>query len=283
MKQTRSIDLRLRHFVLGLGLMLLLGLATGGAVLALALPRADAPNGPSGIINYAGLSGEYSVLPDGRAADHKGVAPPLVVQSLIPLEGPWPAPAGTASAYLESSEGETWMVIANADGAYRITQIAGSGDPPLVAGAKGEAQSANGVPLVASWSPDGALLAFGSVNGFPYTLNVASIGSASPLRFEVGGDYVGEAVWSHDGRYLAVSSYTIDRSHHTVFIWDRETGGLRQLIDGCHIVWSPDSSYLVIHRDPYEQPGVSVVSIDGEHVRSLSDDPYAFPSAWVAE
>lgn len=283
MRHTRLASIHLRPFVIGLGLMLLFGLATGGAVLAFALPRSSAPDGPSGIINYAGLSGEYSVLPDGRAADHKGVAPPLVVQSVIPLEGPWPAPGGTASAYLESSGTETWMAITDADGAHRVTQIAGPGDPPLVAGAKGEAQSANGVPLVASWSPDGALLAFGSVNGLPYTLNVASIGSASPLRFEVGGDYVGEAVWSHDGRYLAVSSYTIDRSHHTVFIWDRETGELRRLIDGCHIVWSPDSSYLVIHRDPYEQPGVSVVSIDGEHVHSLSDDPYAFPSAWVAE
>ena len=256
MQHARLASFLSRPLIISLVAVLLLGLAIVGAALALGLARTSAPDGPSGIINYAGLSGEHSVLPDGRIADHRAVAEPLVVQSIMSLSGPWPAPGGTPSAFLESSEGETWMVIADTEGPHRITQITGQGAPPLVAGTKGEAQSANGVPLVATWSPDGAVLAFGSASGFPFTLNVATRGATSPLRYNVGGDYVGEAVWSHDGRYLAVSSYSIDRSHHTIFIWDRETEGLRRLVDGCHIVWSPDDRHLVIHRDPYEQPGV---------------------------
>ncbi len=283
MQRTSSGHLRRRHFVIGFGILLFAGLVTAGAAFAVAAPGGNASRGPSGIINYAGVSGEHSVLAGGRAADYRAVTEPLVVQSIIPLEGPWPARSGGASAYLESEGDDRWMAVRDASGAHRVAQVSGPGDPPLVAGTKGEARSASGVPLVASWSPDGALLAFGSVTGFPFTLNIASAESTSARPYEVGNDYVGEAVWSPDGRYLAVSSYSIDRSHHTIFIWDRLTKGLRQLIDGCHIIWSPDSSYLVVHRDPYEQPGVSVVSIDGTYVHSLSDDPNGFPSAWVAE
>ncbi len=283
MQHLGPIHRRPRFFIASLALVLLSVAATGGAVLALGAAGDASLDGPGGIINYADTSGEYSVLSDGRAADHRPFAEPLVVQSVIPLNGPWPSPAGPATAYLESAGDETWMTVRDTGGAHRIAQIAGAGDPALVAGQKGEARSANGVPLVATWSPDGALLAFGSVRGFPFTLNVAPSGATAPVRYEVGNDYVGEAAWSPDGRYLAVSSYTIDRSHHTVFIWDRDTQLLSRLIDGCHIIWSPDSDYLVIHRDPYQQPGVSVVSIDGKHVRSLSDDPNGFPSAWVAQ
>lgn len=284
MQHTGTINLRLRPLTAGLWLALLLAILAGVGTLAFVTTRhSSAPPKPAGIISYADPSGEYTVHPDGARADPVIVAEPLVVQSIFPLSGPWTAPSGAGEAYLATLGDETWMTLRDAAGIHRLAQMAGPGDPPLVAGAKGEAQTADGVPLVAAWSPDGAYLAFGSVSALPYALNITSAQSTTTQQFEVGNDYVGEAAWSHGGRYLAVSSYSVDRSHHTVFIWDRQSGKLSHLIDGCHIVWSPDDRYLVIHRDPYKQPGVSVVSIDGGYVHSLSSDPNAFPSGWVTQ
>ena len=65
-----------------------------------------------------------------------------------------------------------------------------------------------GVPLIVAWSPDGRYLAYGSVTGLPYTLNVVERGVWTPQQYTLVDGFVGELAWSPDGHLLAVSSYS---------------------------------------------------------------------------
>jgi Tol biopolymer transport system component len=153
-----------------------------------------------------------------------------------------------------------------------------------VAGGKGAARAVDGIPFVVAWSPDSQSLAFGSITGEPYVLGVLrSPGSPNPtLGFaEVRGGYIGELAWSPDGKYLAISTYSLDRRNHTVLIAAGSTGLVRTLIDGCHITWSPDSKYIAIHRDPGVEGGAWVVSAtDKEDRWPISREEKAFPLTW---
>jgi Tol biopolymer transport system component len=136
---------------------------------------------------------------------------------------------------------------------------------------------------VVAWSPDSQLVAYGSLIGEPFSLNVASpSGLASARALSVSGGYVGELAWSPDGRYLGISTYTMDRKNHTTFIFDRASGTVRRLIDGCHITWAPDSKYVAVHRDPSPEPGTWVVAVDGSQRYALSADPTSYPELWEA-
>jgi hypothetical protein len=165
-----------------------------------------------------------------------------------------------------------------------IGQLGGGQDPRLVASnGKGPARSSDGVPLTMRWSPDGSRLAWGSVSGSPYTLHVAERGSWAPQSYALEGGYVGELAWSEDGRYLAVSTYEKDRSDHTLLVLDMvEHHGPRPLAKGCVVVWAPDSRHLVLHGEPRTQPGLLVVSVDGDVTRVTERKDVA-PFAWVAE
>jgi hypothetical protein len=275
--------IRPRYIVLAISLAVVIGVGSGGAIAAaLALAGDSGRSAPEGVISYANTSGQYNVLGDGTPVVGRPIAEPRLVGSTMPFARAQLSPTGLAATYLRFDGEEVWMIYADTAGEHRLALLRGEGDPELVEGPKTQAQSEHGIPLVASWSPDGALFAFGSATNAPFTLNISS-GPNDLQRYEVGNDFVGEAAWSPDGSKLAISSYAIDRSRHTVYIWDRAASELTRLIDGCHIIWSPDGNYLVLHRDPYDQPGVSVVSIDGEFVNSLSSDPAAFPRDWVAE
>jgi Tol biopolymer transport system component len=134
---------------------------------------------------------------------------------------------------------------------------------------------------VVAWSPDSKQLAYGSVTGEPWTLQIMTTGAVPQITTrEVRGGYVGELAWSPDGRYLAISTYQLDRKNHTVLMYDTKTGSLSHVIDGCHLTWSPDSRFLAIHRDPGPDGGAWVISPDGETRIALTRDPAAFPYSW---
>ncbi|MEO6043326.1 MAG: hypothetical protein ABIQ47_05340 [Tepidiformaceae bacterium] len=100
--------------------------------------------------------------------------------------------------------------------------------------------------------------------------------------YTVTGGYVGELAFSPDGRYLAVSTYAMDRKNHTVLMLDLASGRMIRLIDGCHITWSPDSRYVAIHRDPGAESGAWVVSAtDATNRWAVSRETQAFPLTWV--
>jgi hypothetical protein len=197
-----------------------------------------------------------------------------------------PSPDGKYRASLfHNAQDGVYLAITGPDGVQRMPwQLAGEFDPQLVAGGKSAARAVEGIPFVVAWSPDSQALAFGSITGEPYVLGVLrSPGSANPtLEFEeVRGGYIGELAWSPDGKYLAISTYSLDRRNHTVLIAAGGTGLVRTLIDGCHITWSPDSKYIAIHRDPGVEGGAWVVSAtDKEDRWPISREEKAFPLTW---
>ena len=194
------------------------------------------------------------------------------------------SPDGKTTASIERVPDGVWLALTAGNVTSRITQLAVSGDPALVAGGKGAARVVDGVPLVMAWTPDSSQLAFGSITGEPYFLTLMKPGP-TPLMdgHEVSGGYVGELAFSPDGRFLAVSTYAMDRKSHTVLMLELSSGRMSRLIDGCHITWSPDSRYVAIHRDPGVESGAWVVSATNATDRwAISHQPQAFPLTWAA-
>ncbi|MGH2608445.1 MAG: TolB family protein, partial [Tepidiformaceae bacterium] len=241
----------------------------------------DRPPEPRGIITYevtgkgfftAHASGE--VIGEASADDlhhvHNAGAEDRVL-----------APDGTRSARIDRTDAGVFLAVGAPGHEQMVGQIAGPSDPALVAGGKGHARAVAGVPLVVAWSPDSKQLAYGSITGEPWALQVLSVSSGfafpGPRSYEVEGGYVGELAWSPDGRYLAISTYSLDRKNHTVLMLDTTTNRVDTVIDGCHLTWSPDSRFLAIHRDPGPEAGAWIISPDGDTRLALSREPGAFP------
>jgi dipeptidyl aminopeptidase/acylaminoacyl peptidase len=193
----------------------------------------------------------------------------------------FPSPNGEAVAYVEREGGNAWLSLRAASGSRRLAQLADAASPPLIDGVKQDARALGGIPLVVEWSPDGSYLAFGGITGAPYTLHVVRAASSEDASFFVDGGYVGELRWSHDGDRLAISTYSLDRHDHSAYILDPDGGVPVRVIDGCHIIWSPDGSHILLHRDPQRAPGAWIVAIDGSEAFALTNDETAFPLAWV--
>lgn len=197
-----------------------------------------------------------------------------------------PSPDGRYLASVLREPAGVFLALTGPDGAQQpVVQLAAGDDPALVAGGKGHARAVAGVPLVVAWSPDSTQLAFGSITGEPYSLGILrhpGLKLPEVSYREVTGGYVGELAWSPDGRWLAISTYSMDRRDHSVLVVDAALGGYaRYLIDGCHVTWSPDSRYVAIHRDPGPEAGAWVVSVTDPADRwPISREPGAFPLTW---
>jgi len=115
----------------------------------------------------------------------------------------------------------------------------------------------------------------------PYNLVVVDRGTWTSRSYPLEGGYTGELAWSADGRYLAISTYAKDRSDHTLLLLDTlEDQGPRRLAKGCVMIWSPDSRHLVLHGEPRTQPGLLVLSVDGE-VQRVTQRTDVAPFAWL--
>ncbi len=241
-------------------------LAGGGTityeVTGAELFTADSAGKPTGLTTYDKLAH------DGRVA----TATDAVV-----------SPDRAMVASIERVPDGVYLALTKSGLTSRITQIASSGDPALVAGGKGAARAVDGVPLVMVWAPDSKQLAFGSITGDPYFLTLLSPSTIPSVQgYEVSGGYIGELTFSPDGHYLAVSTYAMDRRSHTVLMVNLLQGKLTRLIDGCHITWSPDSRYVAIHRDPGVESGAWVVSATDANDRwAISNEAQAFPLTWA--
>ena len=271
--------------------LLVAAVALVGAIATLVLLRGggDAPGGRIGYhagdierwVNARGETVDAPVSwPPRRAGDSPPAAPTLGVQQTA-------SPDGQAVAYVTiTGEGPStiWrLMVKEGNRVTEVAQLGGGGTPLLVLGTKSAARSADGVPLVVAWSPDGSKLAWGSVTDAPYNLHLAERGKWTPRSYQLQGGYVGELAWSGDGRYLAVSTYEKDRSDHTLLVMDTiENHGPQRLAKGCVVVWAPDSRHLVLHGEPRTQPGLLVISVDGE-VRRVTERTDVAPFAWVGE
>lgn len=260
----------------------LAAVAIGTIVLWVTLRPASSTLG--GVITYTTPAGDASVRPDGKAAEAIDGPPVVPVVAAGGLEV-FSAPHGGGVAYVERSGADAWLNVraAGTGTSRRLAQLADASSPPLVDGVKGDAQVVGGVPLVVVWSPDGRYLAYGGLTGAPYTLHVVDGRTLSQQDYVVAGGFIGELAWSAAGDRLAISTYSEDRHDHTVYILDPAGGAPVRLIDGCHIVWSPDSRHLVVRRDPQHSPGVWVVPVNGTEAYALTASENAFPLSWRAE
>lgn len=277
----------------GRGIERLLGLivtlaGVAGVVVAVvswisAMSTADMAE-PSGIITYATSEGVVEARTNGEVVTI--TEPSLAAEPSSPAAAAleeFPSPVGRIAAFVERADDGIWLAIRDDTGVQRVAQLADSPAAPLIVGGKATARTAEGVPLMVSWSTDGRHLAYGSVSGAPYVLNVVDSRSWSQRRYALRDGFVGELVWSPDGRLLAVSSYSEDGRDHTAYVVDTSDGRLTKLIDGCGIVWSPDSRFLALHRDVHREPGLWLVLVESGDAEPLTRDPDAVPNAWRAE
>jgi hypothetical protein len=260
---------------------LLSGACTGNPEPGTPVPTHGAesarPARPSGEVTFSVTgSGVFRVKADGSAP---AVAASVPAQGASSEPGRFPAPRGGAVLTVRQASDGTFL---DRSASAFSWWLASPSDPALVAAGKGPAKAVDGIPLVVAWSPDATRFAFGSVTGEPWSLHVADDRSAATqvTTFEVPGGYVGELAFSPDSKFLAISTYSLDRRDHTVLVLELATGQLRTLSDGCHITWSPDSRYLAVHRDPHREPGAWILAVDGSERFAISSDPEAFPHVW---
>ena len=251
------------------------------AITLLLLPRSGDGTDIGGVITYQSSQGDVTVRPNGERVETRYVA--AAAQDETSVGGVWVAPDETVVAFVDQTDDGAWMAVWEHSGVTRLAQLAGPGSPPLVSGDKTSARAADGVPLLAAWSPDGSQFAYGSATDGQDVFHVVDSRGWSERSYGLDDGFVGELVWSPDGKNVAISSYSRDGKDHTVYIADAAGGGISRLVDGCLIVWSPDSQYLAVHRDPYYEPGLWLFSIDGLERRLLSDDGGATALAWLPE
>lgn len=192
----------------------------------------------------------------------------------------YPSPDGRFTAVVGRDQDGTRLDVRSRGELRFSLALAGPSDPEL-RGAKALAAAIEGIPLVVAWSPDSSRLAVGSIAGAPWTLNVIGTRSWYVDRHELLGGYVGELAWSPDGESLAISTYELDGSDHNVLILDSAARSMHHLLRGCTIVWSPDSGYLAVRREPRDVPGLWIASIDGTTLTRITEEEASFPVSWT--
>ena len=257
--------------------------ATAPALSEAVAPLASPGRRPSGVLTFTTEGGVHAAV---RAADPSvRIAPPLTepvwADSAEVRPDVYPSPNGRFIATVRRDQEGTSLDVTT--GAVRVASflLAAPDGDQLVNGAKGTARAVAGVPLTVAWSPDSRYLAFGSIIGSPWGLYVITAGDWRTERHRIWGGYAGELAWSPDSELLAISTYEIDRSDHSVLIFDSSVRRVRYLIDGCLIVWAPDGDYIALHREPKVEPGVWIASADGEDRIRVTADPTAVPLVWT--
>jgi hypothetical protein len=199
-----------------------------------ATPTLEAAASPSGILTFA-ADGHYisvpAVDPTHRLATVAVTSENHIAAHQRPTEAV--SPDGRFEARVVTDEQGTRIDLTASGHATVSVAIAAPEGVGLVTEGKALARAVAGVPLTIAWSPDSKYLAFGSITGAPWALNLFSTASWSFSSYQVEGGYVGELSWSPDGSRLAISTYELERTNHTVLLLDVETHWLRRLIGGC--------------------------------------------------
>ena len=140
--------------------------------------------------------------------------------------------------------------------------------------------------LAVAWSPRGDRFAVGPVSE-PYVMYVVLTEGSwklaySTYTFQEG--YAGELAWSPDGAYLAISTYSPDRTQHEVYLMDGDADGApRHVLDGCKIVWSPDGKFIAVKREPHDSTGIAAIRVDTGFHWSVTTHPDYYPLSWAGD
>ena len=124
----------------------------------------------------------------------------------------------------------------------------------------------------ASWSPDGAMIAFNSDRSGEMNIWLYSIagGLTRQLTKGAGGDF--QANWSPNGKRIVF--FSSRGGNADIWSADVETGSLQQLTHGSSIdinpFFSPDGKYIAYQSDQTGRPEVWVMNADGSAARQLT-------------
>lgn len=132
-----------------------------------------------------------------------------------------------------------------------------------------------------AWSPDGRKIAYGGTGPWIAIFDVRT--KKEELIF-VPVDQVRDMAWSPDRRQLAFVNWNPDQ--HTgrdIYVINVDGTDLRQLIDhpghDRWPAWSPDGKQIAFHSDRNENSsGISLIDIEGNNVRELTDGGEIYPS-----
>jgi WD40 repeat protein len=211
---------------------------------------------------------------------------------LADVSGGWRAIGdySTAIDYLHPSpDGRTFAFTVSDPRGWRLMTVDSSTGAVIDRGAMGsdgpgglpvpDAPDGGKGPMYIGWSPDGSKLAFGGGFEPPYMVTVVDLRSGGVARSEFPSGYPGEIKWSPDGARIAVSTYDIERTHYETWIVDPVTGAGTHLMDGCVIIWSPDSRFLAVHGE--DLPGIAIMDIASHARMQLTTNQDDVPLIWT--
>lgn len=239
---------------------------------------------PSGILTFVADGGQYTSIP---AADPTH---PLVTAAIGPDDHgsahhrPTTAlsPDGRYEANVRRDDQGTFIDVVSGGHVAQSIPIAAPDGADIVAGGKSLARAVDGVPLTIAWSPDSKHLAYGSVTGAPWALNIFSTSTRSFASYEVEGGYVASSRGHRTAR-ASPSPRMSSSANHTVLLLDVETSWIRRLIGGYIVVWSPDGNFVAVRREPLEEPGVWIAPIEGGTDIRVTADTKSYPVAWTED
>lgn len=171
------------------------------------------------------------------------------------LTGFVPSPDGRRLAFAQD-DALGWQLL-TVDGAGVVQLVANAGR--LLSSPPGQRAPGS---LAISWSPDGSRIAFSPV-AWPFVMHIAlSDGSGEPLTYYLREGYAGEMKWSPDGSQMVLSTYSLNRKEHNLYLLESlSSKELRFLGDGCLVFWSPGGRFVVAKREPHDL-GVAAIRVD---------------------
>ena len=192
----------------------------------------------------------------------------------------YPSPDGRTFAFTQSDPAGWHLMTVDA---LKETVVdlgpMGFGGPGAVPVVSAPENQGKGGPMYVAWSPDGSKLAFGGGFEPPYIMTTVNVASGAEAKTEFPSGYPGEIKWSLDGATLAVSTYDAERTHHETWVVDPDTGAGRHLMDGCIIVWSPDSRFLAVHGEDVH--GIALIDVISGARMQLTDSQADAPVSWT--
>jgi len=188
-----------------------------------------------------------------------------------------PSPDGRRFAFVQDGAGGWQAATVGGDG--RVVVAANLGRMNSFASPVTRAPAS----VAMSWSPGSDYVAVSPV-AKPYVMYIAGAGGdAAPLAYYLDDGYAGEMKWSPDGSQLAISTYSVDRTRHNVYLLESLTATeLRFMIDGCVVFWSPDGRFLVNHREP-RTGGIAAVRVSDGAFWLVTPMLSIAPASWAID
>lgn len=198
----------------------------------------------------------------------------------VPVSYFYASPIGEIFAFTQSDPSGWRLSAVNPfDGSVRDLGPMGSDGRHATPVVNSPENSGKGGPMYVAWSPTDLKLAFGGGFEPPYIMTTVDVASGAVAGTEFPSGYPGEIKWSPDGAMLAVSTYDPERTHHETWVVDPDTGAGTHLMDGCIIVWSPDSRFLAVHGEDVK--GIAIIDVISGARMQLTDSPADAPLSWT--